>query len=133
MDSVTGQGAPVRVLVVDDEAIARAVATRMLEKAGFEVVAAADGDAAVQIVAEQGDFGAVLLDLAMPGKDGVETLKELGQLRGALPVILCSGYSAAEASRRFAELDVAGFLQKPFTFQGLTEVVRRVVARSRAR
>jgi two-component system cell cycle sensor histidine kinase/response regulator CckA len=133
MDSATGRHAPVRVLVVDDEDIARAVATRMLEKAGFEVVAAADGDAAVQIVAERPDLDAVLLDLAMPGKDGVETLKELEQLRGALPVILCSGFGGEEASRRFADLALAGFLQKPFTFQGLTDVVRRAVAKSRAR
>jgi FixJ family two-component response regulator len=48
-------------------------------------------------------------------------------------VILCSGYGAAEASRRFADLALAGFLQKPFTFQGLIEVVRRAVAKSRAR
>lgn len=128
MDNGTGQ-----VLVVDDEAIARAVATRMLEKSGFEVVAAGDGDTALQIVAERADLDAVLLDLAMPGKDGVETLRELAQLRPDLPVILCSGFGAQEASQRFAGLGVAGFLQKPFTFQGLTETVRRVVAKSRAR
>ncbi len=69
----------------------------------------------------------VVLDLTMPGLDADETLRALRSVRPNLPVILSSGYSESEASRRFAAGDLAGFLPKPYRPYQLLEKVRQAL------
>ncbi len=116
---VHGSGA---VLVVDDEEVVRTVACRILESFGFSVVTASDGREGVDLViGARQPFVAVLMDLTMPNLDGVAAFEELRTLKPQVPVILMSGYSEQDAVARFAGRGLAGFLQKPFTFQMVSE------------
>ncbi len=117
-----------RVLVVDDEETVRAVARMMLEKLGFEVRTACDGQEAVELLETQEDLvDIVLLDLAMPRKDGVETFREIRRIHSDLPVILSSGYNEQDATSYFAGKGLAGFIQKPYEVQTLMQKLSAVL------
>jgi two-component system cell cycle sensor histidine kinase/response regulator CckA len=119
------------VLLVDDEAMVRDVTSQMLELAGFSVIAAADGVRAIELFRQRRkDIVCVLLDLKMPHKDGVETFDELRAIDEDVPVILCSGYSEEESTKRFSTKGLAGFLQKPYEMARLTELLREALAGS---
>ncbi|HWB82976.1 MAG TPA: PAS domain S-box protein [Bryobacteraceae bacterium] len=121
-----------RILVVDDEEIVRSTAQHGLEGWGFEVAAAENGARAVEIFRrEPARFDMVLLDLTMPIKSGVETLRELRAIRPDIPVLLTSGFSEMEAMRRFAGLGLSGFLQKPWTWTQMAEKVRAAIAKDK--
>ena len=120
------------VLVVDDEAPVRRIAARMVEALGFEVFAAASGEEALaKFDALGGEVVAVLLDLTMPGMDGVRTFEALRARRADVQVLLMSGYSEEDAVNRFTSGGLAGFVAKPFRLddlrvrlQGLVEAPR---------
>ncbi|KAJ4461608.1 putative hybrid sensor histidine kinase/response regulator [Paratrimastix pyriformis] len=108
------------VLLVDDEAIVRRVATGYLNRLGFRTVEAANGREAVELFGpDPGRFAAVLLDLTMPEMSGQATFAELRRLRPAVPVLICSGFSDGEVE----DLVAAGahFLAKPYTMAQLKE------------
>ncbi|MBK8478070.1 MAG: response regulator [Opitutaceae bacterium] len=117
------------VLVADDEEPVREVLSLMLNRLGFEVVAAADGlEALTRFQATPELFVAVLLDLSMPRCDGVETLHAIHALRPGTPVLLISGHGSAEISAQFAHERPAGIVQKPFTSPALREAMQRALA-----
>jgi DNA-binding NtrC family response regulator len=121
-----------RVLVVDDDAALRELVSEILARAGFEVISADGGQAAIDAVrAAPGAVGVVLLDLAMPGLGGEETFLRLRELAPALPVILVSGYDAARASLRFAAQGLDEFLHKPFEPEQLVMAVEAALSRRR--
>lgn len=120
------------VLVVDDEPGVRFVATRALERAGFTVVTAEDGERAVELFgAHRDELVAVLLDLTMPHRSGDQVFDEIHPLRPELPVLLCSGFTQEEATRRFGGQQLAGFLQKPYRPSALVAKLRDVLAGGR--
>jgi two-component system cell cycle sensor histidine kinase/response regulator CckA len=117
------------VLVVDDEPMVRDVAKAILHRLGLDVVLAGTGDEAVQrYAADPDNIDLVLLDLTMPGLSGAETFRQLRQIRPDAAVVLMSGYSEEEASSRFVGKGLAGFIEKPFSTQGLVEAIRDVLA-----
>jgi PAS domain S-box-containing protein len=123
-----GSGARI-VLVVDDEEEVRSVAKEILERDGFRVLLAEDGrEAQAMYRAHADDIDVVLLDLTMPHADGEVTLGEIRRVRNDAAVVLSSGYTAEDVSRRFAGVELSGFLQKPYTAQALTAVVRAAIA-----
>ena len=108
------------VLVIDDEADVRAVASAALRRYGYRVETANDGVAGVEAFRRRPhDFVAVLLDLTMPVLGGEKALTMIKEIRPEIPVIASSGYSEAEASRRFPAGEFAAFLQKPYTAAAL--------------
>jgi PAS domain S-box-containing protein len=117
----TGAAIPFRkrvALVVDDEPLVQRTVRAVLERGGFTVLEADSGIRALEMVREGGcEFDLVLLDLAMPGMDGVETLDHLRKLRPDIPVAICSGYEDSQVAPRFAGRSVQGFVKKPFTAQ----------------
>jgi CheY-like chemotaxis protein len=113
------------VLVVDDEPMVRDVARAILSRLGLAVVVAGSGDEAVQLFGADPDrISLVLLDLTMPGLSGAETFRQLRAIRADATVVLMSGYSEAEASGRFVGRGLAGFLEKPFSTQGLVNAIQ---------
>jgi CheY-like chemotaxis protein len=120
-----------RVLVVDDEALVREMASDLLVDLGFEVVMARDGLEGVELLEEWGDrIDVVLLDVTMPQMGGKEALGEMRRIRREVPVVLMSGYSEQEVMGQFTGRSLAGFLQKPFTIAALAEAMRRATARN---
>jgi len=71
----------------------------------------------------------VLLDLSMPGLSGEDTFEALRRLNVDVRIVLSSGYSEAEATRRFVGRGLAGFLQKPYRPETLVETVRRALSK----
>ncbi len=116
------------VLVVDDEPEVRQTARAMLESLGYAVVDAGDGRAGVSAFATHvGSLTAVLLDLNMPGMNGIEVLQAISELDHGVPVILSSGFTELELRRQQAGVDFAAFLQKPYTLDQLSALVDRVI------
>jgi CheY-like chemotaxis protein len=116
------------VLVVDDEEAVREVINSVLEAAAFDTLVARDGATAVQLFRDNGaEIGLVLLDLSMPGLSGEQTFEELRRLDPTVRVLLSSGHSEAEATRRFVGRGLAGFIQKPYRPEQLVDAVRRAL------
>ncbi len=119
------------VLVVDDDAAALRVATRILAREGYSVLTANHGRAALEMYAERGPaIDLILLDLTMPELSGWETLRELRQLNPDVVVLLMSGY-AQEAGANSA--GAAAFLAKPYGAAQLRDIVGDLVTRHAAR
>jgi DNA-binding NtrC family response regulator len=120
------------VLVVDDEEAIRDLASRMLAHMGFEVITACDGREAVKIFGSNADtIRLVLLDMTMPNLDGEETFDALRKIRGAVQVVLSSGYDEQSATRRFAGKGLAGFVQKPYTYEQLMSTCKHALAKAK--
>ncbi|MDD3838043.1 MAG: ATP-binding protein [Phenylobacterium sp.] len=124
------QSAPLaglRILVVDDNAVNRLVACKTLEAMGSEAAATDGGEAAIALL-EVGGFDLVLMDVNMPGMDGLEATRRIRALpgeAGALPVIAMTADVMAHHRERYAEAKMDGLVPKPFSpAQLLTEIVR---------
>ncbi|MCX5752378.1 MAG: PAS domain S-box protein [Candidatus Krumholzibacteria bacterium] len=116
------------MLLVDDEEMVRAVAKRMLEQLGFSVLLATNGAEAIEIFrASLGTIACVVLDLTMPRMDGIETLAALRAISSDVKVILSSGYSEHEISKRFAGKGFSGFIEKPYRISELGDRLRNVL------
>ena len=115
-----------KVLLVDDEAELRFSFGSMLQHLGFRVVAARDGQEALERFIP-GEFTLVFMDLTMPRMDGKEALFQLKARDPEVRVILTSGYSESEAFEPLAGLRPAGFIQKPFSLEGLTRVLEKAL------
>lgn len=114
-----------RVLLVEDDALVRRSLLRMLEGAGFAVVAAADGVAALATLEEAGSFSVVVSDISMPGLDGESLARRLAALRPSLPVVLMSGNRKPDGETLDSPL--REFVPKPVTQHTLLAAIERVV------
>ena len=116
------------VLVVDDEEAVRTVARRILERFGFEVITAADGQEGVDVFQQHADrIVAVLLDVTMPVMDGEQAYREMRLIRPDVRVVLSSGFSEQDATTRFAGKGLAGFIQKPYRATALVELLQSIL------
>jgi two-component system nitrogen regulation response regulator NtrX len=102
------------ILIVDDEPSILQSLGGLLTDEGFEVIAATNGYEALKIIdAESPDM--VLLDIWMPGIDGIETLKEIKKSHPILPVIIISGHGTIETAVRATKLGAYNFIEKPLS------------------
>lgn len=116
------------VLVVDDEKIVQQTTKAILERYGYEVLTAADGESALEAVRMNKDrLAAIILDLTMPVMSGEQALVHIEKVAPKVPVILSSGYDTFEEFSRFVEDRVAGFLQKPSSVTTMLQKVQEVV------
>ena len=118
-----------RVLVVDDEPSVRLIAREALSRAGFTVLLAEDGhDAVARVKDDDRAIDAVLMDMTMPGMNGVDAMRAMRQLVPGLPVVLTSGYSEQDAQERCGDDTFTGFIQKPFAPSALVAKINDAVA-----
>ncbi|HKE29499.1 MAG TPA: response regulator, partial [Bryobacteraceae bacterium] len=116
------------ILVVDDEEIVRKTARLCLQRNGYRVLTASNGLEAVEHFRSPGSHAdLVLLDLTMPVMGGEEALRSIRESGSNVPVILSSGYTEADARRRFGTDGLAGFVQKPYTSGQLLEKLEGVL------
>lgn len=122
-ETVSNENVPLSgdILLADDEPIVLDVGKRMLERLGFTVHTATNGQEAVDSVRKQNiAFRAVVMDSSMPEMDGIQAMKEIREIDPAIPVILSSGSLKENLSfkdDRYSKPD--GFLQKPFQLSGI--------------
>lgn len=112
-----------KILIVDDEEELRLLLKEILEIGGYDSLEAADGFSAVRIAQEQ-HLDVAILDLNMPGMDGIETLREIKWIRPRLPVVILTGYGDIPAAVTAIKLGACNFLTKPFQFSHLLAVIK---------
>lgn len=116
------------VLLVDDEPAVRGFVERSLETCGLTVVTAEDGLAGVEVFRNhEGRFDLVLMDQSMPGLSGDEAWETMRTIRADVPAVLMSGYDRTEIRGDLTARGIVGFLQKPFRFDELEALLRRVL------
>ena len=120
------------IMVVDDEAAVRDALRRALRLEGYDVELAADGAQALQRLEDGPQPDALLLDVLMPGVDGLEVCRRLRRSGSRLPVLMLT--ARAEVSDRVSGLDAGAddYLAKPFALQELLARVRALLRRSGA-
>jgi DNA-binding NtrC family response regulator len=100
------------VLLVDDEADFRQTLAKRLARRQLQVTTAADGAAALAHIAES-DVDVVLLDVKMPGLDGIEVLREIKKLRPLVEVIMLTGHASVEVAIAGMGMGAFDYLMKP--------------------
>jgi DNA-binding NtrC family response regulator len=119
------------VLIIDDEAEIRESLRTLLELEGYEVEVAATGEEGIARIGDR-SFDLLLLDLALPDRNGLEILADLHAQDSALSVIMITAYGTVENAVRAMQSGAANFIQKPWDNEKLLADVRAAVARHRA-
>ncbi len=110
------------VLVADDNEVAQRLCKRVLEKAGYAVLVAGDGLQAVDMALAQRP-AMILMDVAMPGIDGLEAMRRIKAHIPGMPVLIASAHSMASDRERFLAAGADNVLSKPFRLADLVSVV----------
>lgn len=116
------------LLVEDDNYIGRAI-QQALNDAAYAVDWVKDGDAALSALQAQ-DYGVILLDLGLPGKDGIEVLQTLRKAKNSIPVIITTARDAVENRIKGLDYGADDYLVKPFLISELQARIRAVVRRN---
>ena len=119
-----------RALVIDDEKSMRESCSRVLSKAGFEVTTSADGHGALKLI-DKWVYDLIILDLVIPGSDGLELLKQIKAKAQEALVIVISGYGTVQSAVEAMKLGAYNFLSKPFTPNELRKVVGQALEKRR--
>jgi DNA-binding NtrC family response regulator len=118
------------VLVVDDEKNIRLTLSQALESLGLESDTATNGEEALDKLTKK-EFGLILLDLKMPGMDGMEVLRQLRTIRPDIRVIIITAYGTVESAVEAIKLGAVDFVQKPFAPGEIRKLVSQVLDREK--
>jgi two-component system nitrogen regulation response regulator NtrX len=121
---------PESILVVDDEAGVRGSLSGILSDEGYEVEAVESGEQCLAAVAAR-RFDLVLLDVWLPGADGLETLEHLRERDAELPVVMISGHGTIETAVRAVRLGARDFVEKPLSLEKTLLAVRNALKQRR--
>ena len=117
------------ILVADDERLLRRALQRILERAGYQVLLAEDGEAALTLFQRNIEqIELVLLDINMPKRCGVETMRAIKALSPNTTVLLASGECQREVRQRCLDLTLDGLVSKPFSRKELVAEVQRFLS-----
>jgi DNA-binding NtrC family response regulator len=119
------------VLIIDDEAAIRESLETLLELEGYSVQSASSGEEGLARIGER-SFDLVLLDLALPDRDGMDLLAEIHLQDPGLSIIMVTAYGTVENAVKAMQAGAANFIQKPWDNEKLLADVRAAVARHRA-
>lgn len=121
------QGEGEKVLVVDDEALQRDIASELLSALGYRTQTSSSGEAAVEL-AKKESFDLVLLDMLMePGINGRECFEQILQIQPDIKAIIVSGYSESEEVKRALNQGVSQYIRKPYTLQHLSKTIEKTL------
>lgn len=118
-----------RVLIAEDEALIRLDLTEMLRDEGYEVVGAADNGQQAVDLAEQLQPDLVIMDVKMPGRDGIDAASEIAGKRIA-PVVMLTAFSQRELVERARDAGAMAYLVKPFSISDLVPAIELALSRS---
>ncbi|MFU2210383.1 response regulator [Solidesulfovibrio sp. C21] len=118
------------VLLVDDEENLRFALSSWLTKQGLSVLTAASGEEAIDIVRRDPAVAVAVLDVNMPGLNGIETLTALKSMRPGLESIIVTGYPTVEYALEGMRLGAVEYLSKPCDIHHLFEVVQKALSRA---
>lgn len=119
-------------LVIDDEVGITRLVSQCLGFVGVEATTANSGAEGIQVLRDASrHFDVALIDMCMPGDDGVSTIRQLRALQPDLPVVLLSGLGPEEVASRCAGIRLEGVMQKPFGLAKLAALVNDVLTQPR--
>jgi PAS domain S-box-containing protein len=122
------------ILLVEDEAQIRIIAKALLELIGFTVIDASNGKKGLELFQKNvEDIILVVTDMGMPVMNGYEMIRELKKLSPDLPVVISSGFGDDDVASHIARRDIAGSINKPYSFDQLRDVMRSVVEKEKQR
>jgi adenylate cyclase len=120
------------LMVVDDEEGVRRSLKRVLERDGYRIILAENGEEALNIVRSDGrEIETVISDYRMPGMDGLETLIEIGRMNAEITRIMLTGYATMASAIEAVNAGIDGFLTKPFANDELRAKVREYTIKKR--
>jgi two-component system, OmpR family, response regulator len=117
-----------RVLVVDDELDFLETLVKRLKRRKIDASGISSGVEALQLI-EKEHFDVVILDIRMPGMDGIETLREMKRKRPLMEVILLTGHASVESGMQGMQLGAFDYVMKPAEFDDILEKVRQAFER----
>lgn len=120
-----------RILIVDDEPDMRLAVRNVLKLRGYEISEAGDGPSALEMARESRP-DLVLLDMRLPGMDGIEVLDGLKKIDDTVPVVMITGYGHIQSAVDVMKLGASEYLQKPFENAQLVETVKRFIQNPQA-
>lgn len=115
-----------RILVVDDEAAIREILSRLLRREGYDTVVAADGDEALTLIKRESP-DLVLLDIQMPGLDGIEALRQIKKLDRDLPVVMVTSDGRVPQVVASVRAGAHDYVVKPFAHADAIRAVRNAI------
>ena len=122
------QGNGETILLVDDEQEVLEVGREVLERFGYRVLTASDGENAMEVFQEfQKDIECVILDLNMPGLDGQTCLEKFLSLSPRMRIIVATGYLETERRKEMIESGALGFITKPYRFTDMLRELKRAL------
>jgi two-component system NtrC family response regulator len=121
---MTDEARQIKLLIVDDDSAFLDTIAERLGMRDFDVTTAAEGPAAIQ-AAKSAQFDVAILDLRMPGMDGMELLQILKQNHKFLEVIMLTGHASAETETEAAQLGAFSYIEKPYDFESLIEALKK--------
>ncbi|MEF2145267.1 MAG: response regulator [Desulfovibrionaceae bacterium] len=116
----------IKVLMVDDEERFRTTTAKILERKGYEMVMAASGEEALELMSSKPDV--VILDVKMEGMDGHETLKKIKEINADVPVIMLTGHGAMPSAQEALQSGAHDYLNKPCDVDLLSVKIRDAVS-----
>jgi DNA-binding NtrC family response regulator len=120
-----------KILIVDDEKNICLVLSQVLESLGLEIDTASSGQAALGKL-EDSKIGLLLLDIRMPGMDGMEVLRRFRQARPDIQIVMITAYGTIELAVEAMKAGAIDFIQKPFTPKEIRDLVTRVLSAGQA-
>ena len=111
-----------KILLVDDEVVFTNNMSKLLTNRGYRVTAVNSGDAAIRVLDEE-DFDVVVLDLKMPGMDGITTLKEIKKLGLLTETLVLTGHGSIDTALEATKLGAYDYLTKPCEIDELVEKI----------
>jgi len=116
------------VLIVDDEEGIRESLSGIFEDEGYDIITARSGEEALKILKEQ-NMDLILLDVWLPGIDGVQTLKEIKDIKPDIPVIMISGHGNIDLAVKATRMGAYDFLEKPLSLEKVLLDAKRAIER----
>jgi len=116
--------ARIKILIIDDEKLVRWSLQQKLSKEGYEVESAPTGEEGINLIREDG-YDLVLLDLRLPGMDGVQVLQEIRKLEKEVAVIMLTAETAISRAVECVRLGAHNYLCKPFDFEEVRVAVEK--------
>ncbi|MBN2420028.1 MAG: response regulator, partial [Deltaproteobacteria bacterium] len=122
------EGGSETILIVDDELFVRELGVQILAKFGYNVIAASDGETAIEIYFKNRDkISLVILDLIMPGMGGKKCLNEILKKDPEAKVVIASGFSPDGDAKSAMDSGAKGFISKPYNVRNMLKEVRKVI------
>jgi DNA-binding NtrC family response regulator len=117
------------ILVVDDEAIVRESIGDWLKSAGYQVQTAETGEEALELIKKQ-DFAFMILDIRLPGKSGIDVLKEVKGIKPEIKTVIITAFPSQGLAEEVLGLGAVDYLIKPVLPENLERIILETLAKS---